>query len=81
MASTAIRERRRTLRYRSLLVRQMVQMKIKITTLLMEAIPRLSGFCDWSRDANRELDRSECVNHAHPQGHDAWNQTTNHPKE
>jgi transposase len=37
MAPTAIRERRRTLRYRSLLVRQMVQMKIKIGTLLMEA--------------------------------------------
>ena len=37
MAPTAIRERRRTLRYRNLLVRQMVQMKIKIGTLLMEA--------------------------------------------
>jgi transposase len=37
MAPTAIRERRRTLRYRSLLVRQMVQTKIKISTLLMEA--------------------------------------------
>ena len=37
MALTAIRERRRTLRYRNLLVRQMVQMKIKISTLLMEA--------------------------------------------
>jgi hypothetical protein len=36
LASTAIRERRRTLRYRNLLVRQMVQMKIKISTLLME---------------------------------------------
>jgi transposase len=36
-APTAIRERRRTLRYRNLLVRQMVQMKIKISTLLMEA--------------------------------------------
>jgi len=35
--STAIRERRRTLRYRNLLVRQMVQMKIKISALLMEA--------------------------------------------
>ena len=33
----AIRERRRTLRYRNLLVRQMVQMKIKISALLMEA--------------------------------------------
>jgi transposase len=37
MASTAIRERRRTLRYRNLLVRQMVQMKIKMSALLMEA--------------------------------------------
>jgi transposase len=37
MASTAIRERRRTLRYRNLLVRQMVQMKNKISMLLMEA--------------------------------------------
>jgi len=37
MASTAIRERRRTLRYRNLLVRQMVQMKNKISVLLMEA--------------------------------------------
>jgi len=36
-ASTAIRERRRTLRYRNLLVRQMVQMKNKISGLLMEA--------------------------------------------
>src|ERR1700723_2926489 len=37
IASTAIRERRRTLRYRNLLVRQMVQMRIKISGLLMEA--------------------------------------------
>ena len=37
MASTAIRERRRTLRYHNLLVRQMVQMKNKIGMLLMEA--------------------------------------------
>jgi len=37
MASTAIRERRRTLRYRHLLVRQMVQMKIKARSVLMEA--------------------------------------------
>src|SRR5205809_5888833 len=37
MASTAIREWRRTLRYRNLLVRQMVQMKNKIAMLLMEA--------------------------------------------
>src|SRR6202166_205768 len=37
MTSTAIRERRRTLRYRNLLVRQIVQMKNKTSTLLMEA--------------------------------------------
>ena len=37
MAPTAIRERRRTLRYRNLLVHQMVQMKNKIGMLLMEA--------------------------------------------
>ena len=37
LASTEIRERRRTLRYRNLLVRQAVQMKNKIAVLLMEA--------------------------------------------
>ena len=37
MAPKAIRERRRTLRYRNLLVRQMAQMKIKTGSLLMEA--------------------------------------------
>jgi len=37
MASTEIRERRRSLRYRNLLVRQAVQMKNKIAVLLMEA--------------------------------------------
>jgi transposase len=37
MASTEIRERRRTLRYRNLLIHQMVQMKNKIAVLLMEA--------------------------------------------
>jgi transposase len=36
MASTAIRDRRRTLRYRHLLVCQMVQMKNRISGLLME---------------------------------------------
>src|SRR5260221_138011 len=36
LAPTAIRERRRTQRYRNLLVRQMVQMKNKIGMLLME---------------------------------------------
>src|ERR1700675_1695177 len=37
MAPTAIRERRRTLRYRNLLVRQTVQLKNRISGLLMEA--------------------------------------------
>jgi transposase len=37
MAPTAIRDRRRTLRYRNLLVRQTVQLKNRISGLLMEA--------------------------------------------
>jgi transposase len=37
LASTEIRERRRTLRYRHLLVRQSVQLKNKIAVLLMKA--------------------------------------------
>src|SRR5437870_13749886 len=36
MASPAIRDRRRTLRYRHLLVRQLVQMKNRISGVLME---------------------------------------------
>ena len=36
MDSTEIRERRRTLRYRSLLVRQLVQLKTRVASLLME---------------------------------------------
>jgi transposase len=36
MDSTEIRERRRTLRYRDLLVRQVVQMKTRVASLLME---------------------------------------------
>jgi transposase len=36
MASTAIRDRRRTLRYRSLVVKQMVQVKNRVSGLLME---------------------------------------------
>jgi transposase len=36
MASTQIRNRRRTLLYRHLLVRQMVQMKKRIPGLVME---------------------------------------------
>ena len=37
MASTEIRDRRRTLRYRHLVVRQMVQMKNRVSGLLMES--------------------------------------------
>jgi transposase len=36
MASTEIRDRRRTLRYRGLVVKQMVQMKNRVSGLLME---------------------------------------------
>ena len=36
MASAEIRDRRRTLRYRGLLVRQMVQMKNRVSGLLLE---------------------------------------------
>src|SRR3954469_3985466 len=36
MASTEIRDRRRTLRYRELLVKQMVQMKNRFSGLLLE---------------------------------------------
>jgi transposase len=36
MASTEIRDRRRTLRYRGLLVKQMVQMKNRVSGLLLE---------------------------------------------
>ena len=36
MASTEIRDRRRVLRYRNLVVKQMVQMKNRVSGLLME---------------------------------------------
>src|ERR1700753_2945853 len=36
MASTEIRDRRRTLRYRNLVIKQMVQMKNRVSGLLME---------------------------------------------
>jgi transposase len=55
MASTAIRERRRTLRYRNLLVRQMVQMKNKIGMLLMEAGVRYNKQRLHQADYFREL--------------------------
>jgi transposase len=67
MAPTAIRERRRTLRYRNLLVRQMVQMKIKTSTLLMEAgvsynkqkLHKAGYFCELLA-ANPDIDESLC---------------------
>ena len=67
MASTAIREQRRTLRYRNLLVRQMVQMKIKISALLMEAgvsynKQRLhkAGYFRELLDTNPDIDEGLC---------------------
>ena len=73
MASTAIRERRRTLRYRNLLVRQMVQMKIKISALLMEAgIVTTSSGCTrpatfancWPRTRTSMKDCARCCDFA-----------------
>jgi transposase len=54
MASTQIRDRRRTLRYRHLLVRQMVQMKNRISGLLMETGVSItsSGCTKWAISAN-----------------------------
>jgi transposase len=44
MAPREIRDRRRVLRYRNLLVRQAVQMKNKVSGLLMEAgVPAVNG--------------------------------------
>jgi transposase len=65
MASKDIRDRRRTLRYRHLLVRQMVQMKNRISGLLMETgvshnKQRLHGvkyFCELL-ESNKEVDMS-----------------------
>jgi hypothetical protein len=46
MASSAIRERRRTLRHRNLLVRQMVQMKMKTESALVRSLERDSLLID-----------------------------------
>ena len=54
MSSQAIRERRRTLRYRNLVVKQMVQMKNRVSCLLMEdgvsydkqRLHRVGYFCE-----------------------------------
>jgi hypothetical protein len=44
MASTEVRERRRTLRYRKLLVRQNVQLRNKVSQMLMESGVCVRGF-------------------------------------
>jgi transposase len=65
MTSTEIRDRRRTLRYRSLLVKQTVQMKNRISGLLMETgvsynKKRLHkvGYFDELMSGNEEIDDS-----------------------
>jgi transposase len=65
MASSEIRERRRTLRYRNLLVRQTVQCKNKIAQMLMEAGVRYTkeklhhrGYFHQLLVNNKEIDES-----------------------
>src|ERR1700727_2438527 len=65
MASTEIRERQRTLRYRGLLVRQMVQMKNRVSGLLMETGVSYNkrrlhkvGYFDELISGNEEIDDS-----------------------
>ena len=65
MTSTEIRDRRRTLRYRSLLVKQTVQMKNRISGLLMETGVSYSkkrlhkvGYFDELMSGNEEIDNS-----------------------
>jgi transposase len=65
MTSTEIRDRRRTLRYRGLLVKQMVQMKNRISGLLMETgvsynkqrLHKVGYFADLM-SSNEEIDDS-----------------------
>jgi transposase len=65
MASTEIRDRRRTLRYRGLLVKQMVQMKNRVSGLLMETgvsynkrrLHKVSYFAELMSD-NEEINAS-----------------------
>jgi transposase len=65
MASTEIRDRRRTLRYRGLLVKQMVQMKNRVSGLLLEKgvthtkrrLHKVGYFADLMSD-NEEVDDS-----------------------
>src|SRR5579863_2559798 len=65
MASTEIRDRRRTLRYRELLVKQMVQMKNRVSGLLMEKgvthtkrRPHKVGYFAELMAGNEEIDQS-----------------------
>src|ERR1700688_4778854 len=65
MTSTEIRDRRRTLRYRNLVLKQMVQMKNRISGLLMETgvsynkqrLHKL-GYFDELMSGNEEIDNS-----------------------
>ncbi len=65
MASTEIRDRRRTLRYRNLLVKQMVQMKNRVSGLLLEKgvthtkrrLHKVGYFADLM-SSNEEIDQS-----------------------
>src|SRR5438128_216455 len=68
MASTAIRDRRRTLRYRHLLVRQMVQMKNRISGLLMETgqshqLAQTHQFMKWFLGSAARVLRFRLVDH------------------
>jgi transposase len=65
MTSTEIRDRRRTLRYRGLLVKQTVQMKNRISGLLMETGVSYNkrrlhkvGYFDELMSGNEEIDNS-----------------------
>ena len=73
MTSTEIRDRRRTLRYRGLLVKQMVQMKNRISGLLMETgvsynKQRLHkvGYFTELMSGNEEIDSCPAVVEAEP---------------
>ncbi|MGI9074566.1 MAG: hypothetical protein ACR2JB_25350, partial [Bryobacteraceae bacterium] len=63
MVSTEIRDRRRTLRYRHLLVRQMVQMKNRVSGLLLETsvshnkqrLDKVKYFREWGSGQNSRM--------------------------
>jgi transposase len=70
MTSTEIRDRRRTLRYRGLLVKQMVQMKNRVSGLLMEAGVTYNrqwrhkvGYFAELMSGNKEIDRRLFTRH------------------